>query len=49
MAQHPPIVIAPEEHVVLGEADFGTPGLVAIESIGPFAEISLARPSGDGG
>jgi redox-sensitive bicupin YhaK (pirin superfamily) len=38
------IVIAPEEHVVLGEADFGAPGLVAVESIGPFSRIQACGP-----
>jgi len=35
----PPIVLAPEDHAVLGEAQFGTPGLVAIESIGPCTRV----------
>jgi redox-sensitive bicupin YhaK (pirin superfamily) len=30
------VVIRPEDHAVLGPDDFGMPGLVAIESIGPF-------------
>jgi len=38
------IVLAPEDHAVLGEAQFGTPGLVAIESIGPFTRVRACGP-----
>jgi redox-sensitive bicupin YhaK (pirin superfamily) len=38
------IVLAPEDHAVLGEAEFGMPGLKAIESIGPFVEIQASGP-----
>ena len=43
-AVRPFVILAPEEHVVLGEADFGMPGLTAIESIGPYAEIQASGP-----
>jgi len=38
------IVLAPADHAVLGEADFGTPGLLAVESIGPFTRIRACGP-----
>lgn len=38
------LVMPPEDHVVLGESDFGMPGLVAIESIGPFSELQASGP-----
>src|SRR5215211_4640804 len=38
------VVIRPEDHVVLGASDFGMPGLVAIESIGPFNRIQASGP-----
>jgi len=38
------IVLRPEDHVVLGETEFGMPGLRAIESIGPFTEIQASGP-----
>jgi redox-sensitive bicupin YhaK (pirin superfamily) len=38
------LVIAPEDHVVLGASDFGMPGLTAIESIGPFSEVQASGP-----
>jgi redox-sensitive bicupin YhaK (pirin superfamily) len=34
----------PEDHVVLGPSDFGGPGLVAVESIGPFNDIQALGP-----
>lgn len=40
----PYLVLAPEDHVVLGESDFGMPGLKALESIGPFTEIQASGP-----
>jgi len=42
--ERPYVVLAPEEHVVLGESDFGMPGLVAIEAIGPFVGIQASGP-----
>jgi redox-sensitive bicupin YhaK (pirin superfamily) len=42
--QRPYLVLAPEEHVILGESDFGMPGLSAIESIGPFVGIQASGP-----
>jgi len=42
--ERPYVVLAPEEHVVLGESDFGMPGLIAIESIGPFVGIQASGP-----
>lgn len=39
-----PIVLAPADHAVLGEVEFGTPGLVAIESIGPFTRVRACGP-----
>ena len=38
------VILLPEDHVVLGESDFGMPGLTAIESIGPFNEIQASGP-----
>jgi redox-sensitive bicupin YhaK (pirin superfamily) len=38
------LILAPEDHVVLGESDFGMPGLVAIESIGPFGRVQASGP-----
>jgi redox-sensitive bicupin YhaK (pirin superfamily) len=38
------LILAPEDHVVLGESDFGMPGLVAIESIGPFGRVQACGP-----
>lgn len=40
----PYLLLAPEDHVVLDEHDFGMPGLVAIESIGPFSSIQASGP-----
>jgi redox-sensitive bicupin YhaK (pirin superfamily) len=40
----PYLVLHPEDHVVLGEAEFGMPGLVAVEAIGPFAAIQASGP-----
>lgn len=41
---HPYLVLRPEEHVVLGESDFGMPGLTAVEAIGPFVGIQASGP-----
>jgi redox-sensitive bicupin YhaK (pirin superfamily) len=40
----PYLVLEPEDHVVLGEADFGMPGLRAVEAIGPFVGIQASGP-----
>jgi redox-sensitive bicupin YhaK (pirin superfamily) len=40
----PYLVLRPEEHVTLGESDFGMPGLTAVESIGPFVGIQASGP-----
>jgi hypothetical protein len=40
----PYVVLGPEDHVVLGEADFGMPGLTAVEAIGPFVDIRASGP-----
>jgi redox-sensitive bicupin YhaK (pirin superfamily) len=40
----PYLVLAPEDHVVLGESDFGMPGLEAVEAIGPFVGIQASGP-----
>jgi redox-sensitive bicupin YhaK (pirin superfamily) len=40
----PYLVLEPDDHVVLGESDFGMPGLRAVESIGPFAAIQASGP-----
>src|SRR6266542_7064769 len=38
------LILRPEDHVVLGESDFGMPGLTAIEAIGPFVGIQASGP-----
>ena len=38
------LALAPADHAVLGEAEFGAPGLLAIESIGPFTRIRVCGP-----
>jgi redox-sensitive bicupin YhaK (pirin superfamily) len=38
------LVLRPEDHAFLGEADFGMPGLKAIEAIGPFVSIQASGP-----
>jgi redox-sensitive bicupin YhaK (pirin superfamily) len=43
-AQRPYLVLGPEDHVTLGESDFGMPGLTAVESIGPFVGIQASGP-----
>lgn len=40
----PYLVIRPEDHVVLGQSDFGMPGLRAAEAIGPFVSIQASGP-----
>jgi redox-sensitive bicupin YhaK (pirin superfamily) len=40
----PHLILRPEDHVFLGELDFGMPGLTAIESIGPFVGIQASGP-----
>jgi redox-sensitive bicupin YhaK (pirin superfamily) len=40
----PYLILDPEDHVVLGESDFGMPGLTAVESIGPFVGIQASGP-----
>jgi redox-sensitive bicupin YhaK (pirin superfamily) len=40
----PYLILAPEDHVELGETDFGMPGLTAVESIGPFVGIQASGP-----
>jgi redox-sensitive bicupin YhaK (pirin superfamily) len=37
-------ILRPHEHARLDESSFGMPGLVAIESIGPFAETKTSGP-----
>ena len=38
------LVLRPDDHAVLGESDFGMPGLTAVESIGPFVSIQASGP-----
>ena len=38
------LVLQPGDHVVLGEGDFGMPGLRAAEAIGPFVPIQASGP-----
>jgi redox-sensitive bicupin YhaK (pirin superfamily) len=40
----PYVVLRPDDHVVLGESEFGMPGLIAIEAIGPFTSIQASGP-----
>jgi redox-sensitive bicupin YhaK (pirin superfamily) len=40
----PYLILGPEDHVTLGESDFGMPGLIAVESIGPFVGIQASGP-----
>jgi redox-sensitive bicupin YhaK (pirin superfamily) len=40
----PYVVLGPNDHVVLGESDFGMPGLTAVEAIGPFVGIQASGP-----
>ena len=41
---HPYVLLPPEEHAALGEAQFGMPGLRAVESIGPFVAVQASGP-----
>jgi redox-sensitive bicupin YhaK (pirin superfamily) len=41
---HAYLILRPEDHAVLGESEFGMPGLRAIESIGPYTEIQALGP-----
>jgi quercetin 2,3-dioxygenase len=43
-ATRPYLILRREDHAVLGESDFGMPGLRAIESIGPFVGIQASGP-----
>jgi redox-sensitive bicupin YhaK (pirin superfamily) len=38
------VILRPDDHVTLGASDFGMPGLVAVESIGPFNRIQASGP-----
>jgi len=38
------LLLSPDDHAVLGEVEFGTPGLLAVESIGPFTRIRACGP-----
>jgi len=38
------LILHPEDHVVLGESDFGMAGLTAAEAIGPFVGIQASGP-----
>lgn len=42
--KRPYLILGPKDHVVLGESDFGMPGLTAIEAIGPFVGIQASGP-----
>ena len=37
-------ILRPHEHARLDEGSFGMPGLVALESIGPFTETTTSGP-----
>jgi redox-sensitive bicupin YhaK (pirin superfamily) len=41
---HTYLLLRPEDHAVLGESDFGMPGLTAIEAIGPFVDVQVSGP-----
>jgi len=38
------ILLSRDDYVVLGESDFGTPGLIATEIIGPFVPLQASGP-----
>jgi redox-sensitive bicupin YhaK (pirin superfamily) len=40
----PYVLLGPEDHVVLGEAEFGMPGLTAVEAVGPFVAVQASGP-----
>ena len=44
LGTRPYLILRPEDHVTLGESDFGMPGLTAVESIGPFVGIQASGP-----
>lgn len=41
---HPYLILEHDAHAVLGESEFGMPGLKAVESIGPFVPIAASGP-----
>jgi redox-sensitive bicupin YhaK (pirin superfamily) len=43
-AVRPFVLLGPRDHVVLGESDFGMPGLRAVEAVGPFVSIQAVGP-----
>lgn len=38
------LLLEPEDHAVLGEEQFGMPGLIAVEAIGPFVAVQASGP-----
>jgi redox-sensitive bicupin YhaK (pirin superfamily) len=38
------VILSEEDYATLGERDFGTPGLLARESVGPFVEVQAFGP-----
>ena len=38
------VLLSPDDYVVLGESDFGSPGLSATEIIGPFVPLQASGP-----
>jgi redox-sensitive bicupin YhaK (pirin superfamily) len=40
----PHLILGPQDHVTLGESDFGMAGLTAVEAIGPFVTIQASGP-----
>jgi redox-sensitive bicupin YhaK (pirin superfamily) len=40
----PYLVLGPEDHFVVGESQFGMPGLTAVEAVGPFVAIKASGP-----
>jgi redox-sensitive bicupin YhaK (pirin superfamily) len=40
----PYLILGPEDHVTLGESDFGMAGLTAVESLGPFVGVQASGP-----
>jgi redox-sensitive bicupin YhaK (pirin superfamily) len=38
------VLLSPDDYVVLGESDFGAPGLTATEIIGPFVPLQASGP-----
>lgn len=39
-----PLILSADDYVVLGESDFGAPGLTATEIIGPFVPLQASGP-----